>query len=88
MKVEIEGLLSAAAHFDRRLVDMIFSCRPASGENLQGFTPNSEIAEARYFAPGSLPDNMSTSQRKLIKVALRQAEANRSIQYQPEQHDA
>ena len=82
MEVEIEGLLSAAAHFDRRLVDMIFACRPAIGHSLDSFHPNSEIAEARYFHPGSLPEDLSPGMRTLIVTALRQAKGER-VPYVP-----
>ena len=79
IEIEVECLLSAAAHYDRRLVDMIFACRPAPGENLSAFSPNSEIAEAHFFALDDLPPDISRSQRQLIKVALRQAAGDRRI---------
>ena len=82
--VEIDRLLSAAAHFDRRLVDMIFLCHPAPGESLSNFKPNSEIAEARYFSPDALPTGVPRGQQKLIQVALRQAEGDLRAQYRPE----
>ncbi len=69
MEVEIEGLLSAAAHFDRHLVDMIFACRPAAGHSLSSFRPNSE---ARFYPPEALPNDLSKSMRALIATALRQ----------------
>ena len=77
MRVRVDRLLSAAAHFDRRLVDMIYACRPSPGESLEGFTPNPEVAEARFFPPDELPENMSRSQRRLVAVALRQANDSR-----------
>jgi 8-oxo-dGTP diphosphatase len=73
MRVKVGTLLSAAAHFDRRLVDMIFACHPAPGETLDNFRPNAEIAEARFFSPNALPDAMSRSQRRLVGIALKQA---------------
>ena len=85
MEVEVDALLTAAAHFDRRLVDMIFACHPRRGQNLSNFRPNAEIAEARYFPPDRLAENMSRSQRNLIKVALRQMAGDRSLRYEPEQ---
>ena len=82
MEVEIEGLLSCAAHFDRRLVDMIFACRPAPGHSLATFQPNSEIAEARFFPPDALPADLSGGMRTLITTALRQAKGER-VPYVP-----
>jgi ADP-ribose pyrophosphatase YjhB (NUDIX family) len=76
MQVEIDALLSAAAHRDRRLVDMIFACHPAPGQSLDSFRPNPEVDEARYFAPDELPAEMSRGQRRLLSVALGQAERN------------
>jgi 8-oxo-dGTP diphosphatase len=74
MNVEIVHMLSGAAHPDRRLVDMIFSCRLLPGESLATFRPNAEIAEARWFARDELPVAISRGQRTLIAVALAQAE--------------
>lgn len=79
IEIEIDRLLSAAAHFDRRLVDMIFSCRPTPGQSLDAFRPNSEVSEARYFSPHDLPNDLPKGQHKLIQVALRQAEGDMRI---------
>jgi ADP-ribose pyrophosphatase YjhB (NUDIX family) len=73
LHVEAERLLSAAAHYDRRLVDMIFSCRLLPGESLEGFRPNPEIAQARFFYEDQLPDEIPWGQRRLVKIALSQA---------------
>jgi 8-oxo-dGTP diphosphatase len=75
LQVEAEHLLSAAAHYDRLLVDMIFSCRLLPGQNLDNFAPNPEIAEARFFPLDTLPEEISWGQRRLIRIALSQAEA-------------
>ncbi len=75
MRVEIAHMLSGAAHPDRRLVDMIFSCRLLPGESLASFRPNAEIAEARWFHLSELPDAISKGQRHLLHIALAQAEA-------------
>ncbi len=74
LKVEAEHLLSAAAHYDRRLVDMIFSCRVLPGYDLSTFKPNAEVVEARFFARDELPQGMSWGQRRLVSIALAQAE--------------
>lgn len=73
LRVEVLAMLSGAVHYDRRLVDVIFSCRPMPGESLDHFRPNAEIAEARFFDPDALPDGLSPGQRRLVKVALAQA---------------
>src|SRR5207253_83441 len=73
LEVEIGGLLSAASHYDRQLVDMIFACRPLPGQSLAGFKPNAEVYEARFFPPDQLPRAMSEGQRRLINLALKQA---------------
>jgi 8-oxo-dGTP diphosphatase len=73
LHVQVERMLSGAAHYDRRLVDMIFSCRVLPGEGLDNFKPNAEVAEARFFYQGELPDAISWSQQRLIKIALSQA---------------
>lgn len=84
LRVEVDHLLSAAAHYDRRLVDMIFACHPLPGSTLADFKPNSEVAEARYFALDDLPAAMSSGQRRLIKVATEQANDPHSFHFQPE----
>jgi 8-oxo-dGTP diphosphatase len=56
MRVEAVSMLSGAAHPERRLVDMIFSCRLLPGESLDSFQPNAEVSEARFFAPDELPE--------------------------------
>jgi ADP-ribose pyrophosphatase YjhB (NUDIX family) len=87
LEVEIDALLSVAAHFDRRLVDMIFLCKLLPGYSLAGFRANSEVTEARYFPPDELPEGMTRGQRKLIGVALRQAAGEKWVPYKPEQGD-
>jgi ADP-ribose pyrophosphatase YjhB (NUDIX family) len=77
LKVEAEHMLSAAAHYDRRLVDMIFSCRVLPGYDLTTFKPNAEVSEARFFARNDLPHGMSWGQRRLVAIALMQAEERR-----------
>jgi ADP-ribose pyrophosphatase YjhB (NUDIX family) len=77
LKVEAEHMLSAAAHYDRRLVDMIFSCRVLPGYDLTTFKPNAEVSEARFFSRNDLPHGMSWGQRRLVAIALMQAEERR-----------
>jgi 8-oxo-dGTP diphosphatase len=74
MKVEITKYLSGAAHPDRRLVDMIYACRPLPGESLAVFKPNAEIAGARGFHRDELPTSITRGQQMLIDVALSQIE--------------
>jgi 8-oxo-dGTP diphosphatase len=74
LRVEVVAMLSGAAHYDRRLVDMIFSCRLLPGESLEGFKPNAEVEEAGFFHVHELPAGISSGQRMLIGVALGQAE--------------
>jgi len=74
IKVEVERLLSAGAHLDRKLVETIFACKPLPGETLACFKPNAEIAEARFFHPHDFPEGIPPGMRDLIKLALRQAE--------------
>ncbi|MGA7730559.1 MAG: NUDIX domain-containing protein [Chloroflexia bacterium] len=74
MRVEVVAMLSGAAHYDRRLVDMIFSCRLLPGESLERFKPNAEVEEAGFFHVHELPSGISSGQRMLIGVALAQAE--------------
>jgi ADP-ribose pyrophosphatase YjhB (NUDIX family) len=73
LKVEIMHMLSGAAHPDRLLVDIIYSCRPLPGETLDVFKPNAEVAEARWFNCDELPFGVSKGQRRLIAIALEQA---------------
>jgi ADP-ribose pyrophosphatase YjhB (NUDIX family) len=85
--VEIDHLLSAAAHYDRRLVDMIFACHPVAGSTLADFKPNAEVSEARYFPPDQLPEGVSRGQRRLIKVACEQADNPTTFRFQPGRGD-
>jgi ADP-ribose pyrophosphatase YjhB (NUDIX family) len=85
--VEIDHLLSAAAHYDRRLVDMIYACHPVEGSTLADFKPNAEISEARYFPLDALPEGVSRGQRRLIKVAASQARNSQTFRFQPERGD-
>jgi 8-oxo-dGTP diphosphatase len=84
LRVQVVELLSAAAHYDRQLVDMIFACRPCPGESLDAFRPNAEIAEARFFPLDDLPTDMSRSQRKLVLIAARQSDGDKRARYEPE----
>ena len=84
LRVQVVELLSAAAHYDRRLVDMIFACRPCPGESLDTFKPNAEVTEARFFALDNLPPDMSRSQRKLVLIAARQSAGDERARYEPE----
>ncbi len=68
LRIEVNELLSAASHHDRKLVDMIFMCRLAPGETLASFKASAEVVEARFFTLYELPDNMSPGQRKLIYI--------------------
>jgi 8-oxo-dGTP diphosphatase len=52
MEIEVDRLLSAAAHPERRRVDMIFACRLADGQGLERFRRSAEVSEARFFALG------------------------------------
>jgi len=83
LEVEVDHLLSAAARTDRKLVDMIFACHPSPGATLDNFKPNAEVEEARFFAPNQMPKDMSRGQRRLIEVALRQAEGEMGITFEP-----
>jgi ADP-ribose pyrophosphatase YjhB (NUDIX family) len=83
LEVEIEAMLSAAAHPDRRLVSAIFSCKPVPGASLDHFRPNSEIEEAHFFPVDELPAETSMGVRRLIDVALRQAEGE-PFTYRPD----
>jgi len=74
MRVEIEHMLSGAAHPGRRLVDVIFSCRLLPGESLEKFRPNAEVAEACWFDPEALPPAIPQGQQRLIRIAIEQAE--------------
>lgn len=76
MRVEVERLLSAGAHPDRKLVDTIFACHPLPGETLAKFKPNAEIAEANFFHPHEFPSGVPHSMRELIELALRQADGS------------
>ncbi|MDQ3929315.1 MAG: NUDIX domain-containing protein, partial [Chloroflexota bacterium] len=84
IEAEVDQLLSAASHYDRRLVDMVFACHPLPGQSLAAFRPSAEIAEARYFPPDAPPEGMSRGLRKLLAVALKQAAGDRSAGYEPE----
>ncbi|MEO5951409.1 MAG: hypothetical protein ABIQ44_02980, partial [Chloroflexia bacterium] len=59
---------------ERRLVDMIFSCRLLPGESLAKFKPNAEVSEARFFFVDEMPPEIASGQKRLLKIALAQAE--------------
>jgi len=83
IEVEIGALLSAASHPNRKLVDMIFDCRPLPGETLDKFRPNAEISEARWASMDSLPKGMSKGQKRLLEIALPQADKAGGFHFQP-----
>jgi ADP-ribose pyrophosphatase YjhB (NUDIX family) len=74
MEIEVDRLLSAAAHPERRRVDTIFACRLADGEGLERFRPSAEVSEARFFPLDDLPQGMYAGQRGLIARAVGWAE--------------
>ena len=84
LEIVIDGLLSAAAHYDRKLVDMIFACRAAPGASLATFKANAEVSRARFFKADELPPDMYSGQRRLIEIALAQTPHKRSFIFQPE----
>jgi antibiotic biosynthesis monooxygenase (ABM) superfamily enzyme len=83
LEIEVLGLLSSAAHYDRLLVDMIYVCRLSPGVTLDNFRSSAEVVEARFFKLDELPDNMSSGQRRLIFIANGQAERDKSFNFQP-----
>jgi ADP-ribose pyrophosphatase YjhB (NUDIX family) len=74
LHIEVITMLSGAAHPERRLVDMIFSCRFLPAQSLDAFTPNAEVSEARFFHLHELPASIPPGQRHLITIALSQAQ--------------
>ncbi len=74
MRVEAVAMLSGAAHYDQRLVDVIYVCKLLPGESLAQFKPNAEVSEAHFFHMDDLPEAISRGQQRLIKIALAQAD--------------
>jgi ADP-ribose pyrophosphatase YjhB (NUDIX family) len=74
LHIEAVSMLSGAAHPERRLVDMIFSCRLLPGESLDSFQPSAEVSEARYFHLHELPDSIPPGQLRMIRIAMSQAQ--------------
>lgn len=70
LELEVDGLLSAAAHPVRRRVDAIFACHFREDQSLEQFRPSAEVAEARFFALDALPQGMHAGQGSLIKRAV------------------
>jgi ADP-ribose pyrophosphatase YjhB (NUDIX family) len=70
MEIEVDRLLSAASHPERRRVDTIFACRLADGQGLEGFRPSAEVSEARFFGLGELPEGMYAGHGRLIARAV------------------
>ena len=87
IEVEIGNLLSAASHPDRKLVDMIFECRPLPGQTIDNFKPNAEISEARWVTMDDLPKGMSRGQRRLLHVALSQTGRTGTFHFRPGKED-
>jgi ADP-ribose pyrophosphatase YjhB (NUDIX family) len=70
MEFEVGGVVTAAAHPDRRRVDMIFACRLANGQGLELFRPSAEVSDARFFALDELPPGMYAGHGRLIARAV------------------
>lgn len=83
IEVEIGDLLSTVAHPDRKLLDVIFACRPRAGQSLATFRPNAEISEARFVDPGDLPGNIARGQRRVLKLALSRRHDPGTFQVEP-----
>lgn len=75
LEIEVDVLLSAAAHPMRRRVDTIFSCHLRVGQSLEQFRPSAEVAEARFFPLDGLPKGMYAQHDSLIKRAVDWAES-------------
>ena len=71
LEIIVDGLLSAAAHYDRKLVDMIFACHLRPDQALADFKESAEVVEARFFSLDELPQAMSKGQRRLIRITSR-----------------
>ncbi len=70
LHVEISRLANVSVHPSRRLLDVVYACRPKPGNTLARFRPNVEVAGARYFDLNALPQAMSPRQKRLIKQAI------------------
>ena len=70
MEFEVDGVVTVAAHPDRRRVDMIFACHFAHGQGIERFHPSAEVSEARIFGLDELPEGMYAGHGRLIARAV------------------
>jgi ADP-ribose pyrophosphatase YjhB (NUDIX family) len=70
LEFEVDGVVTVAAHPDRRRVDMIFACRLVNGHGLERFRPSAEVSEARFFGLDELPEGMYAGHARLIARAV------------------
>jgi ADP-ribose pyrophosphatase YjhB (NUDIX family) len=73
IEVRVERLLAAEAHYDQRLVDLMFACKPQPSQSLDTFRPSPEISEARFFPLDQLPEGTAPAQRRRIRIALKRS---------------
>ena len=68
MQIQVERLLTAISSREDHHIGMIYLCKIVSGV----FKESLEICEIRYFSINGLPDKMLTTEKELIKWAVKE----------------
>lgn len=68
MQIEIERLLTVVSAREDHHISMVYLCRILSGE----FKESLEISEMKYFSVDDLPAMMLTTEKELIKWAVKE----------------
>ncbi len=68
MKLQVERLLTAVSAREDHHISMVYLCKIASGE----FKESHEISEIKYFPVDEMPARMLTTEKELIKWALKE----------------
>ncbi|MBK8780909.1 MAG: NUDIX domain-containing protein [Anaerolineales bacterium] len=68
MQIEIERLLTVVSAREDHHISMVYLCRIFSGE----FKESLEISEMKYFSVDDLPAMMLTTEKELIKWAVKE----------------
>ncbi len=68
MQIEIERLLTVVSAREDHHISMVYLCRIVSGE----FKESHEISEIKYFPVDEMPAMMLTTEKELIKWAVKE----------------
>jgi len=70
LRIQLDGEPAVVVDSRARRVDVVYQCRPAPGEPVDGLRPRSpEIVEVRWFDPQALPELQLEAAAAVVQLA-------------------